>query len=492
MKDPIFLQTMQTAQNGEADSPVNLESAIHEFLQGKLTQELLEELIDDCSWHETMMSPEKTVGNWKRLLAINLLHYLSGGASHKLSSKVYRFEKHPWNQSSQYFRVIVALNHHLAKLPVPEVAPHLLKGGAALIELQEYSPWLALPSIPFHLEFGIFLCALALLTQRDDLKAKVIQLAEWQMSTLDANCKPFPGLFIQETDNDLQGNLILYYLLFKGTSCLSKQKSFYALAHKIKAQIQKESPIDPMWILLEKLFCGEKQNSEIFLPEIVSDSSTALVGYRSAKQHAVCTLHGCKTGLGTFRYEDIEIVNYGPQYLPLGECRGFGIEGNNNSDQGERIPSIQPLPQGFILKGCTRMIDQPVENRPFATIYRGIWFDIKQEFWLPNLYLNLSVLGLDGWDGVAFSFFVKAKKCKVEGKELLSKSFDRYEGFVQDIVLEGEKVSYSLKTESHATLQIIPLAGGQDFWGADFLIAFLLHPDQRRYSWQFERMKAEG
>jgi hypothetical protein len=488
MSDSLFLQTLRTAQNGKAVSEFSFDNALEDFLQGKLTKETMNELIDECAWHETLMSPDKIVDNWKRLLSLNLLHHFCNSSNAKLSSKVYQFVRHPWNQSSQYFRVIVALNHFLAKLPVPEVAPHLLKGGAALIELQEYSPWLALPSIPHHLEFGIFLCALALLTQREDIKEKVVRLTEWQMNTLDSNFKPFSGLFIKEKDNEVQQNLILYYLLFKGTFCLTHDAQFESIAQKIQSQIpQGELPIDPLWILLEHLFKTEKTSAsnQISLPEMIYDPSTALMGYRSNKQHAVCTLHGNKTGLGSFRYEDIEIVNYGPQYLPLGECQGFGIEGNALSDHGERTPVLQNMPQGFMLKGCTRMIDQPVNNSFFSTLYRGIWLEVTQEFRFPSFYLKTTLLGLDGWEGVAFSFFVKAGKCRIEKQELLPKSFDRYEGAVHDIILEGEKTRYILKSpDSQATMQIIPLAGGKDFWGADFLVAYLYHPEERHYEWQ--------
>jgi hypothetical protein len=32
-------------------------------------------------------------------------------------------------------------------------------------------------------------------------------------------------------------------------------------------------------------------------------------------------------------------------------------------------------------------------------------------------------------------------------------------------------------------MQVIPLAGGDNFWGADFLVAYHLSQDQRNYQW---------
>ncbi len=52
--------------------------------------------------------------------------------------------------------MLVALNHALAKMPIPEVGPCLLESGAALIDLHEYCPWLSLPYTPYHYEYGIY------------------------------------------------------------------------------------------------------------------------------------------------------------------------------------------------------------------------------------------------------------------------------------------------------------------------------------------------
>ena len=99
---------------------------------------------------------------------------------------------------------------------------------------------------------------------------------------------------------------------------------------------KKENRIEPLWALIEKWLERFKSvpAAPIELTEHICDPSTALVGYRSPAQHVICSLHGEHTGLGVLRYGAIDIVSYGPQYLPLGECQGFGIEGNALSDHG--------------------------------------------------------------------------------------------------------------------------------------------------------------
>lgn len=449
------------------------------------------EIVEDCVWREPLLSEDKIIENWKRLLAVNLLCDLSRAHRTEISAKVNFFERHPWNQSSQYFRSLIALNHALAKMPIPEAGACLLQSGAALIDLQEYSPWLSLPYTPQHFEFGIFICLLALLTKRRDLEETALRLVHWQMNTLDATGKPFSGLFVREKDGKTLERLCLSYLLFRGAAALSEDSPFGAIAaaamQGIQAYVEQyQEAIDPLWPLIERWLEQYKVISKapLALSEHIYDPSTALAGYRSSSQHVVCTLHGGHTGLGVLKQGDIEIVSYGPQYFPLAECQGFGIEGNALTDQGMRRSIIEWRRHSFSLKGCTRLVDQPSSGEE-SGIFRGIWLEVTQEFKPPHFYLKTSFLGLDGWDAVAFSFFVKAASCTIHSQQrLLPRTLERYEGPIHSLVFEGEQTSLELQAFSfEGVMQVIPLAGGNNFWGSDFLIAYSLNSNQRHYQW---------
>ena len=93
---------------------------------------------------------------------------------------------------------------------------------------------------------------------------------------------------------------------------------------------------------------------------------------------------------------------------------------------------------------------------------------------------------MDGWDSVAFSFFVKALRCRVASQQefLYPRTLERYEGEVQTVAFEGQDHVLELRSLScKGTMQVIPLAGGNNFWGADFLVAYLLSAEQRQYQW---------
>lgn len=491
MLDSCSLQSLYQKQL-VASSPY-FERVVQQFFE--MHMEIPLDIVEECIWHEPLLSEDKAIENWRNLLAVNLLCDLAHLYQADIAVKIRQFERHPWNQNSQYFRALIALNHALAKMPIPEVGPQLLESGAALIDLQEYCPWLALPFVPHHFEFGIFLCLLALMTKRRDLEEVVLRLAQWQLNTLDGTAKPLKGLFVREKQGNALQHLCLSYLFFRSAAILSQETPFAAIAEATLKTIQEcleleSGQIHPLWPLIEKWLEHYQvlSNAPLSLPEQIYDPSTALVGYRSSSQHVICTLHGGHTGLGSLRFEDIEIVNYGPQYLPLSECQGFGIEGNALSDHGMRRSMIEWRRHFFSLKGCTRLVDQPSRAGKEESQFRGIWLEVAQEFKKPYFSLKTSFLGLDGWESVAFSFFIKAARCQTSSHPpLLPRTLERFEGTAQNLIFEGQHTSLELSSPFFTgTMQVIPLAGGNNFWGADFLVAYLMKPDQRNYQWQMK------
>ena len=130
------LQSLFKNQIGEFSSL--FDQSVCRFLesQGKPEEDLLYE---ESHWQETMLSEEKAIENWKKLLTVNIFCELADLSPLFITQKVRSFENQPWNQSSQYLRALIALNHALAKMPLPTVCPHLLESGAALIDMHEYT-----------------------------------------------------------------------------------------------------------------------------------------------------------------------------------------------------------------------------------------------------------------------------------------------------------------------------------------------------------------
>ena len=131
------------------------------------------------------------------------------------------------------------------------------------------------------------------------------------------------------------------------------------------------------------------------------------------------------------------------------------------------------------------MVDQPSSSELDLRSYRGIWLEVSQEYKRPHFFLKTNFLALEGWDFVAFSFFVKAKECRLAGlKSIFPKTLDSYQDQALPISLIGNKGCLEIKSSAFkGTMQVIPLSGGTNFWGADFLVSYHLSAKQASYQW---------
>lgn len=477
----------------------------HRFLQGSPLEERVflllkkldfeaQDLVEECSWRPSINAEEKSVSNWKELLKINLLFFLAKKNSPSLSEKICSFENQPWNHSSQLLRLMLTVNQLLANQRVSDPEISLLDGGAALIQLKEFESWRALPYHPQHLELGIYLGLYGLLSRSKEVESTLCHLANWQLNALDSTGKPIKSLFAREDDAAEKDLSLLYYLFFLGVAKVTANSKFASVCQALQPELSRvlsecEGPIDPFYVLIEQFF-GDFQLSELALdlPCQIYDTSTSLVGYRSKDATALCTLHGGHTGLGYLRFEDLEILNYGPQYYPLDDCRGFGIEGNFYSDHGIRKSIVEWNRTGFSLKGCVRFVDQPnfaVSQPGFFDKYRGIWIDVDQEYQKGRFKLGAKFLSLDGWENTSFSFFVRADFCELkDGSILKPQTLKRYEGKWIDFCFKTQLASIEISPSvKEGILKIIPLSGQKNFWEASFLVSYEMVPTQSHYQW---------
>lgn len=448
----------------------------------------LENQVEDLSFkYDPLKTEEERIIEWKKLLSVNFLFYLAKTPPPSLlCDEIKELAKEEGGRGSHYLRALVGLNHALISLPFLEIGPHLLENGAALIELKEYSPWLSLPYRPHLTEFALYLFILGFFKQKEEFHSIVVQIATWQLNTLNGEGVPITGLFVREKDGGHLDHLCLTYLLFRAAGTLTKSHGFESIAECVMDQLQDVissdfSRINPLYPLIERWIEQYPVMSEgsFNLKEEIHDASTALVGFRSLTQHAVCTLHGAHTGLGHLRQGTLEVVNFGPHYFPLAECDGYGIQGNALSDVGLRRSQIESSAQSFVLKGCTRLVDKPGEG------FQGVWMDVVQEFKRPHFFLKTSFLGLDEQNELAFSFFIKADSCDVQGsKVLLPQTLDCYDGEANSLVFKGGKVELEFRSlHLGGKMQVIPLGGGNSFWGADFLVAYHITSPQTDYQW---------
>lgn len=220
------------------------------------------------------------------------------------------------------------------------------------------------------------------------------------------------------------------------------------------------------------LFCQERGYKPSSLPQRYErgtfiDENYGLALHRGEDHSLLCAATGCKSGIGAFLKEGCGVINMGPQFLPLGETDDFGIVGRpaelqiNHEDSRFSLSWRSPI-------AATHPRETGLPHLKDA-IYSGMWALFNMTFREGTLCAEITIDGYRPLNTTLFSFFCKATLCQVGDLSLRPCSLDRYEGPAQSITLHGQNNSLSLAISN--PIRVIPLAGGNAFWGSDFLIA---------------------
>lgn len=351
-----------------------------------------------------------------------------GGENEKL---LHSWIELPFWQEHELAHALYALLCKRCGITFPPLSIDQKASGAVHLHSKGYFPWGGLPYPKEHAELGY---ALALLGEEE----QAFRIAKWQKNTLDHAQRPIYSLLMQEGGYSYQ-------------SLEEANKSLFSY-------FPKDELDEKMW-----------------------DEGLGLVGERNGQRTIVCLGTGCKSGMGAFLQNDIGIINYGPQLHPLGVCDGFGLAGKASQLQmhyepgafslsfKNRVSAPHPRPTGI----------RSLQDAGFS----GAWIHATHKYSrTEGSELTCSFESLRDLSQMRFSFFCKAKACFVAKTHKLSPgSLDRYQGPTQPITLKGDNGSITLEaSEGVSQLEVIPLAGDESFWGADFLLGFTLsHPLQK-------------
>lgn len=190
LKD-LYLKQMQATDKGSA-----IDKAVIALIENKTPD--FDSLIQQVSIASSEQSPLDYLNKWRIVLTLNLIldslddktKYLPAVVNliKQLSQKFFWIEFQPLN-------ILTSLNYHLAGLSYRSIMPKQLICGAAALEWGEHWPWADIPLAPFHAELGALWAVLGKLTCDHPLVAAAIQLAEWQLNTLDSDFFPFYRTF---------------------------------------------------------------------------------------------------------------------------------------------------------------------------------------------------------------------------------------------------------------------------------------------------------
>lgn len=279
-----------------------------------------------------------------------------------------------------------------------------------------YWDWADVPFLAENAELGLLHALIAMLSSHTQYAESAKGIADWQQKLLDADNTP-TTLYLREGTSSSTTLLALHYLLYRAVAQLHQCPYSAAISQRLLQQLHHTPWLLPLppYLLAIEAFLARQQSmppiEERELPQIVADSEAFIAGVRLKEKSVLCSLTGSRTGLGYIRKGDVKILSYGPQALPLGDCRQFGIE----SPLGSKRAALKMQGSAFKLFNTVRLpLDLPRDDHPATygmapTPYH--YADLQQEF-----YDDLFQVWFQ-----PYSFFSQPKACffiLCPGKEL--------------------------------------------------------------------------
>jgi len=337
---------------------------------------------------------------------------------------------------SQLSKAYVALIHALQNKAV-DLKPIVTNSGAPLLSLGLDHPEQAICHPAKGLELSILWQLVGYLTKDSQLFQIGVNAEQFIRSFTDRYKRPFIGIWTQETD--------------------------------VKTYI----PSPSIARLLEKSNIKKQ-------PELMrcSDPELGCALHHGKDMSLAFTVTGWGSGVGSIMRQDVGVIAMGPQAAPFEDASRFGIHFTaavvGDVSEHKPLPGMHVDERGnlFTFNGWTRSVFDNNHLWCHLSVQLDKVLDFKMQF--------LDLKGLE----VSIAMAVKADAIRVGDKlELITGSLKQYRGEVAPVALEGKNSQLVLIPKGGSQMRIVPLAGDESCWQADFLILYLLDGDRPEISW---------
>ena len=286
---------------------------------------------------------------------------------------------------------------------------------------------------------------------------------------IDSDNFPALSLWASDRNFDFIKSLCFFSLLFEGIQNLISS-SFEKVLKNLLEEIEKQDErIFLFPVILSKWIQNlSSQKNDIQNNNSFSFASIATVGFKGEDNFSVFTLSGINSGMGAIHVGDVKILSFGPLMYPLCDMRNYGIFRQMHNLKSFDDIKIKAEDDFCSISGWTRLCSE----RSNEIEGSDLWINLKAMANDKNTNLVFDFAPQKINRSLTLTFFIKAKSCLVDDTTLLPSSLDRFEGKMpKQLSFRGKKRSISIKTKNEEKVQIIPLAGENCFWNANFLLA---------------------
>ena len=349
---------------------------------------------------------------------------------------------------------------YLLKFEPLAIHPQQMHSGATCLDALGFSKSSQLPEPAQLAELGSLWMILGVHLKNETLLYAGIKVALWQIHTLDHRGLPHFSLWSRAATFHASTLAMSNHLLFTLAYRLTSDPGFNQAA-----QIQKHYGWNPASLAGKLLtLVPEKIPSPLRLTHkpFAEEMTVGLMKFATAQWSMACSLSGWNSGIFSYHKNDAAIVNSGPQAVPLDALDKFGID-RTCSISARSFNEIrwEKTAYHFRMKGWAKAFAHPA------------WMEIEAYYEAQKLTLSCQLQEERPSENLAMVFYVRCDLLAIGGKETLQAgSLERYQGKALPLELRAEEEKIFIEPLTEQEMQIIPLAGGDHFWGAHFLIAF--------------------
>ncbi|MDJ0651775.1 MAG: hypothetical protein QNJ27_02025 [Simkaniaceae bacterium] len=325
-------------------------------------------------------------------------------------------------------------------------------------------------------ELGLISLYFGLISSDDALLHKGLKCVEFSLSLCDHRGEFFQGLWQNEADYKMVSQGETFPFLFQVASQLVASSKLQGVSESSGERLYS----DPFIRLFNHAF------KEVTFPQLSQrltlhdiDRSLGFLHYQCGETSLVCSAAGINTGLSSIHKKGIHIVSMGPHYAPLADSDYYGIfRLSNGSQEGFKDLTIESDDERGKFQGWTRVVSPQEEDQSKDWLF----FNLESE--KEKIDLTIRKSHHNALAPLFYVFFVSADKaCVGDEVELFPGMLDRYQGSVDKVFFKKGKETLEIISHFESEMQVIPLAGKDHFWSADFLLVFSLKKKLYPYRW---------
>lgn len=426
----------------------------------------------------TALSPYTFIEKTKHLVVTAILYYLSPttiSEKNQLQKIIQGFYDYPYSS-----------------IPICSMALasclNLINNGSNYSPIEKsYSTIYPIGSdAKYNLEVSVLSLLLAVI-HKDNSQClqEFVHHSEKCLPLIDEKYGPIYTLWVREKDFCFEDILLQYFLVVYGlTYCNVKDISkplIASLQEAINGLFSNENSETSAFTMALLLFCNIALSDRFTSLTSLLEKKNPHVAISSSKDVLIAiTTIGKNTGIGYIKRGKVVITNFGPHFFPLGEMDHFGIFHDATWRQKRENLVSEP----FYIKSWISLPSTKLNENHLEKFMKGdIEMELEVEKKISGIELAIRLIGPLHSNKLAFTFFLQASELLVGDAKLEPYSLHRYQGINRAIRVIQEMDTIVISPSFIGEMQIFSLAGKNHFWGSQFLVAYSLVDEDKRYHW---------